>query len=58
MRKRQVLVELPKPDFEVLAALARQEEREVYQQASYLLIQVLRRPREDRPPGEEAGHAA
>ncbi len=44
MRKKRVLVELEKLDFEVLESIARQQEREVFQQASLLLRQVLRRP--------------
>jgi len=58
MRKRQVLVELPKPEFELLKNLAGQEEREVFQQASYLLRQALRQLQRSELPREEAPDAA
>lgn len=58
MRKRQVLVELPKPDFEVLKDLARQEDREVFQQASYLLRRALRQLQQSESPREEGSNAA
>lgn len=58
MRKRRVLVELDPPHFERLAEAARTNEREVHQEATYLLKRVLGQPRvpasnaPQRPDGE------